>query len=214
MYSRTRPSWFFNNLADRRLLPIPRKPASFRRVLVTPWSLLFGEEALVSYDGQDAPGFYVFDWAREPNARWQRSIPSSQLTEYLKKQEAHGAIFAVLPLMNMTYMNPSGSWVNQVWLLNQTTSHWDLVYQYTYPASLAQQLTGWPGSWGPILETFQDRYTGTNDMGALNTQLSSQSNGQWGAWSPLGQADSQLRVDDKGFLPDFLDPNTSWVVHS
>jgi len=51
-------------------------------------------------------------------------------------------------------------------------------------------------------------------MGALNTQLAAHLNGQWGTWSNLRSADSAPRVDNKGFLPVFIDANSSWVISS
>jgi hypothetical protein len=107
--------------------------------------------------------------------------------------------------------------MNQVWLLRLVSGFipiWEIVYLYPYTATLAQQTTGWVGSWGPIVETFQDAYTGTNAMGALNTQVSSSDNNQWGAWHRLGPGDSYVRVDNKGFSNVFLDANYSWTVKS
>ncbi len=173
-----------------------------------------GVEALVAYNGQSNPSFLVYDWARDPASRWQFNLPFNLLRDYLSTDVAHSSAFQALPVMNMTFMIGSGSWANQVWLINHSSDSWDLIYQFEYVATITQQLGQWPGSWGPIVETFQDKYSGTNDLGALNTQFSSQHGGQWSAWSPLSQGDAQLRVDNKGFLPEFLDPNTSWVVRS
>lgn len=173
-----------------------------------------GVEALVEYKAQNGPLFAVFDWARQPADPWQRSIPFTSLGDYLKHEVVNGVDFVTLPLMNMTYTTGPDTWLNQVWFSNGRASRWDLAYQYTYPATLMQQVTGWPGSWGPILETFEDHYTSTNPMGALSTQLAARINSAWGTWSPLGQDESQLRVDNKGFTPEFLDPNSSWIVHS
>lgn len=174
-----------------------------------------GVEALVKYLGrQTAPSFIVYDWARVDTDRWQHEIPFPQLGAYLRQEMEHGSTFNVLPLMNMTYQVDAASWINQVWLLNRGTNNWDLIYQFHYASAPADQHGPFVGSWGPIVETFQDAYADTNPMGALNTQLSTHINGQWGAWSALSQGDAQLTPNSKGFVPAFLDPNTSWVVHS
>lgn len=173
-----------------------------------------GVEALVKYFGQTDPHFIVFDWSRDEQSRWQHEVSLSSMGSYLRQEISHGVQYQVLPLMNMTYQVSQNKWINQVWLLNQADSNWDLAYQYGYVARSSDQHGEYVGSWGPIVETFQDAYRGTNSMGALNTQLSTQLNGQWGIWSSLRQADSQIRVDSKGFLPVFLDPNASWVIRS
>jgi hypothetical protein len=174
-----------------------------------------GVEALIKYFGrQTSPSFIVYDWARAEADRWQHEIPFPLLGAYLREDTTHGLTFNVLPLMNMTYQVDAASWLNQVWLLNRSSNNWDLIYQFEYAAVPTDQHGPFVGSWGPIVETFQDTYSDTSPMGALNTQLSTHLNGQWGAWSALSQSQSQLTPNSKGFLPTFLDPNTSWVVHS
>jgi hypothetical protein len=101
------------------------------------------------------------------------------------------------------------------WLWNQGPNQWDLIYQFDYPATPAEQQGVWVGSWGPIVETFQNPYQGTNPMGALNTQsISRDSNNQWGTWHQLGPSDSYGRTDNTGFHLLFLDANYSWAVNS
>ena len=99
--------------------------------------------------------------------------------------------------------------------LQPSPGGWDLVYQYDYAATDAQQKTGWVGSWAPIVETFQSLYVQTNPMGALDAQLiSSDSNGVWGTWELLPSSDSYLRTDNVGFNLVFLDPNYAFIVSS
>ncbi len=174
-----------------------------------------GVEAFISYDGQSQTFFKVFDWARYPAAPWQTNIPFANLGSYVQTGSAHGHPYPVLPLMNVTDQSAANHWYNQVWLLNHTANRWDLVYQFDYPATLVEQQGVWVGSWGPIVETFQNPYQGTNPMGALNTQLISRaSNNQWGTWHLLGPSDSSVRTDNVGFHLLFLDPNYNWAVHS
>ena len=91
----------------------------------------------------------------------------------------------------------------------------DLIYQFDYSATLVDQQSVWVGSWGPIVETFQSPYMGTNAMGTLNTQLISRdSNNQWGQWHSLAPSDSYIRTDNVGFHLQFIDPNYNWAVVS
>jgi hypothetical protein len=117
--------------------------------------------------------------------------------------------------MNVTSQSGTDYWYNQVWLWNQNPSRWDLIYQYGYSATQGQQQTGWVGSWGPIVETFQDAYQGTSAMGALATQLISRdAQNNWGSWHALGSGDSYIHTDNKGFSLIFIDPNYNWAVSS
>ena len=173
-----------------------------------------GVEALVAYDAQNQPTFEVFDWARYPASPWQTNIPFANLAGYFRSESAHGHPYSTLMLTNVTIQVAAGKWMNQVWLWNQGATRWDLVYQYSYPATLTQQTTGWVGSWGPIVETFQNSYSGTTPMGALGAQIISRSAGAWGAWTNLSATDSYIRTDNKGFHLVFLDPNYNWAVNS
>jgi hypothetical protein len=121
----------------------------------------------------------------------------------------------VLPVWNGTWAIGAGMYRNQALLYNNVRGGWDLVYQYDYAATDAQQKTGWIGSWAPIVETFQSLYVGTNPMGALGAQLvSSDNNGVWGSWAPLSPSDSYVRTDNVGFNLVFLDPNYAFVVNN
>jgi hypothetical protein len=157
----------------------------------------------------------VFDWARYPSSPWQTNIPFANLGAYLRTESAHGNSYRAIMLINLTSQISTGHWSNQVWLWNQVASRWDLVYQYNYAATLAQQQTGFVGSWGPIVETFQPSYTGTSPMGALNIQLISRdASSHWGSWHSITPADSYIRTDNVGFSLLFLDPNYNFAVHS
>ena len=172
-----------------------------------------GVEAFVSYDSQDTPHFRVFDWARADS--WQTDIPFTALENYLTTLSAHGVLYPVLPVWNSTWAIGANQYRNQALLYNQARSGWDLVYQYDYAATDAQQKTGWTGSWAPIVETFQSLYVQTNPMGALGAQLiGSDNNGVWGSWAPLSPSNSNVRTDNVGFKPVFLDPNYAFVVNS
>ena len=172
-----------------------------------------GIEAFLSYNGQADTHFLVFDWAR--NDHWQTNIPLSGLNNYLRTESAHGHPYQVLPVWNSTWRLNESSWRNQALLYNHVRGGWDLVYQYDYAATDAQQKTGWTGSWAPIVETFQSAYSGTSPMGALNTQLVSADNtGIWGTWAWLSSSNSTIRTDNVGFHLAFLDPNYAFAVNS
>jgi hypothetical protein len=174
-----------------------------------------GVEAFVAYNGQNSFSFNIYDWARSENERWQPGTPFPNLSRYLGSELAHGDTCQVLAVINSTYQQSPGTWVNEVRLLDIQANQWSLVYQYVYPASLQDQTEGWVGSWAPIVETFQDSYAGTNLMGALSTQILSQdANGNWGQWSHLIDPQSDMRTDNKGFVLSFLDRNYGWCVSS
>jgi hypothetical protein len=172
-----------------------------------------GVEAFVAYNGQGSVAFEVFDWARSDH--WQTNVPFSQLGNYLTTDSVHGAAYQVLPIWNSTWMINETTWRNQALLYNHVRGGWDLIYQYDYQATDAQQKTGWVGSWGPIVETFQTSYSGTRQMGALRTQLiSANSAGAWGSWALLSASNSTIRADNVGFHLVFLDPNYAFTVNS
>jgi len=175
-----------------------------------------GVEAFVSYNGQGNTHFRVFDWARTDH--WQTDIPFTSMASYLvtiSGPETHGHPYQVLYVWNNTALIGTNRYANAVHLYNHVRQSWDLVYQYEYTATDAQQKTGFVGSWGPIVETFQPTYIHTNQMGAVHTILASQDNaGHWGNWAFLAPSVSTIRIDNVGFHPVFLDPNYAFVVNS
>ena len=174
-----------------------------------------GVEAFVAYQGQENFSFEIFDWAKPDGSRFQPSTLFSNLGQYLGTETVHGIACPIIAVMNTTYQQTPGTWVNEVRLLEIGARQWHLVYQFAYAATLQDQTGDWVGSWGPIVETFQDAYAGTNIMGALSTQLIGRdADGNWGQWAQLMNTQSQLRADNKGMVPLFVDPNFSWAVHS
>jgi hypothetical protein len=172
-----------------------------------------GVEAFVAYNGQGTPHFRVFDWARTDH--WQTDIPFTSLGNYLTSMSAHGHPYPVLPVWNSTWLIGANRYRNQALLYNHVRGGWDLIYQYDYAGTDAQQKTGFVGSWAPIVETFQPLYVHTNQMGALVTQLISADNsGHWGSWALLAASNSSVRTDNVGFHLVFLDPNYAFTVNS
>jgi hypothetical protein len=172
-----------------------------------------GIEAFVSYFAQDEAHFKVFDWARSDH--WQVDTPFGSLGSYLDTLTAHGTAYQVIGVWNSTYQISATQWRNEAWLWNRAANRWDLIYRYDYAATNADQTGGFTGSWGPIVETFQNPYYCTNRMGALNTMLISRNAaGVWGSWQLLAAADSYVRTDNVGFIQVFLDPNYSLIVDS
>jgi len=172
-----------------------------------------GVEAFVSYNGQGTPHFRVFDWAR--NDHWQTDVPFTSLGNYLTSMSTHGHPHQVLPVWNSTWLIGTDKYRNQALLYNHVRGGWDLIYQYDYAATDAQQKTGWVGSWAAIVETFQSAYSHTNQMGALGVQLISADNsGRWGSWALLAPSNSYVRTDNVGFHLVFLDPNYAFIVDS
>jgi hypothetical protein len=172
-----------------------------------------GVEAFVAYNGQGTPHFRVFDWARSDN--WQTDCPFTALGNYLMAASAHGHPYQVLPVWNSTWLLSGSTYRNQVLLYNHVRRGWDLIYQYDYTATDAEQKNDWVGSWGPIVETFQPTYSQTNQLGALSTMLiAADATGHWGSWALLSSSNSYLRTDNVGFHQVFLDPNYAFTVNS
>jgi len=170
-----------------------------------------GVEAFVSYNGQNDTRFKVFDWARTDH--WQTDIRFADLTEYLRSTVSHGWGLQALLVWNSTFEIGPGRWRNEVLLHNRSANRWDLIYRYDYGSTTAEQIAGWVGSWGPIVETFQDSYSGTRWLGFLNSMLIARdAAGSWGPWGLLAASQSTVRNDGHGFSPLFLDPNYSFVV--
>jgi len=172
-----------------------------------------GVEAFVSYQGQNDTRFKVFDWARPD--QWQTNIPFANLGDYLRGTASHGWGLQVLLVWNSSYEISQNRWRNEVLLHNRVTNGWDLIYRFDYDSTTAEQTSGFTGTWGPIVETFQNPYQNTRWLGFLNTMLISRdANGQWGSWGVLTASQSTIRNDGQGFSPLFLDPNYSFVVKS
>ena len=143
------------------------------------------------------------------------AFPYASLSNYIQAQPYQGTNYPVLPIWNSTQQVDTQTWRNSVLLYDRIQAKWALVYQYDYAATAASQKNGWPGSWGPIVETFQNIYTGTNAMGALNVQIrTANPAGIWSGWADLTSAQASLRADNVGFHQDFLDPNYDWLVSS
>jgi hypothetical protein len=174
-----------------------------------------GVEAFIAYEGQQEFTFNIFDWALPEQNRWQPAVPFASLASYLGMETTHGAECQVIAVINSTYQQTPGMWANEVRLLSVQDQQWHLVYQNLYAATLQDQTIGFVGSWAPIVETFQDVYSGTKPMGALKAQiLSRDGTGAWGQWTPLSSTQSDLRTDNKGFSLLFMDQNYSWAVQS
>jgi hypothetical protein len=172
-----------------------------------------GVEAFVAYRGQNDTRFKVFDWARSD--QWQTNIPFANLTSYLRSTVVHGWSLQVLIVLNSTIEIGTNRWRNEVLLHNRAANRWDLVYRFDYPSTTVEQQGGWVGSWGPIVETFQNSYSNTARLGFLNTMLSARNTaGQWGNWGVLTTSQSTIRNDGQGFSPLFIDPNYTFVVKS
>ena len=174
-----------------------------------------GVEAFVAYQGQQEFTFNIYDWALPEQNRWQPAVPFANLKQYWGAESPHGTECKVIALINSTYQQAPGTWANEVRLLSVQDQQWHLVYQNLYPATLQDQTTGFVGSWAPIVETFQDVYSGTQPMGALKARIVSRDGvGKWGQWTALTATQSDLRTDNKGFSLLFMDQNESWAVHS
>ncbi len=172
-----------------------------------------GVEAFVSYHAQDEFRFKVFDWARQDP--WQVDRPGSSLAHYLSTLEIDGQRHQVLYVLNRTSQEEGSFWTNEVYLLNVSTEQLDLIYRFDYASTIQDQKTGWIGSWGPIVETFQDQYVGTHPLGfAFANVMSRDASPRWGEWEALEPATTFLREDGVGFSIAALNPNNILIVRS
>lgn len=174
-----------------------------------------GVEAFVLYWGQYYSRFMVFDWAQTPDRYWQVDIPLAALEAYLFPDASSRNAQRTLSVWNSTYSIGQGSYRNEALLYNHLRHGWDLFYRHDYAAADWQQKTGWIGSWGPIIETFQSVYSNTNPMGARRTLLTeSGADGAWNRWSLLKPAESYVRSDNQGFDLRYVAPNFAFIATS
>lgn len=169
-----------------------------------------GVEAFILYKGQEDFMFKVFDWARPEAERWQVSIPYSKMSKYIRSKDFYGTTRNFVTVQNRTEQTGTNKWTNYVWL--GTKTGYDLVYSYTYTATLTQQRDKWYGSWGPIVETFQKSYSNVNPMGFGAVQLSAKNSSAWSKFSYLSASQSTIRNDKLGFKPTLLSPNHAFLV--
>lgn len=178
-----------------------------------------GVEALILYHAQDPLRLCVYDWSR-PGSYWQTNLDDAMLTPYFLSITVNGNALQAIHVMNATFQISPSIWTNQVFLKNVASSTYDRIYRYDYLSSLAIQQVSGIGSWGPIVETFQTGYIGTNILGFQSTKLATRPEGDNSAiWSPLSWAaltpiQSDIRNDANGFSIVDLVPNTTLVVHA
>lgn len=175
-----------------------------------------GLEVHPLYYKQNRMSLRVWDWA-PGHENEQRLIPFEQLDEYLfTLEDPPGSVNQVMFVVNMSYQVSPTDWGNVAFLLNYRKTRYDLIYQFYYPSSTAEQQAGWIGSWGPDVETFQAHYSNTNVMGFLEASLASRSDAT-GAWAPSGwqnlvASQATVRSDNLGFVPVRVDPYYNILV--
>lgn len=175
-----------------------------------------GVEAFVLYHGQTLSRFMVFDWALANTNPWVIDIPLALLEAYLFPRANTASAQRTLSIMNSTYQLGEGVYRNEVLLFNHLQRAWDRFYLYDYAAQEWEQKSGWIGSWGPIIETFQNGYAGTNPMGARRTLLAEAGrDGKWTPWSLLRPANSYVRHDPEPAMKlRYVAPNFAFVATS
>jgi len=81
----------------------------------------------------------------------------AELTPYLGSTIAHDCELQTLLVQNGSFEIGRNQWRrNEVLLRNRATDQWDLIYRFDYPSTTVKQQRGFVGSWGPIVETFQN----------------------------------------------------------
>lgn len=174
-----------------------------------------GVEAFPLYYAQKDVEFKVFDWAREATNPWQVTLPYNTLQYYFRQfQHWNGNTYQVVNVRNWTFQISETVWRNEVYL--QSPNSYDLIYSYDYTSSDAEQKGSWIGSWGPIVETFQDQYSNTNTLGFLNIFYWQKWSGGCpsSCWYTKSSMDynTYIRNDNKGFVLLFQYYNIDLVV--
>lgn len=172
-----------------------------------------GVEAFVSYFGQEEFRFKVYDWARRHH-EWQIDLGRPDLAAYLTTVTLGGTVHDALQIFNDTYEIETNRWRNEVFVVNQALRTRDLVYHFDYVALADAQRGGAIGIWGPIVETFQDRYSGTNPVGFHMASLANFSGARWSDHMELTPEQTTIRDDKKGFRTTMIQPNSSWIAIS
>ena len=176
-----------------------------------------GVEAFISYYGQNDFHFRVYDWALPESDRWTRNISYSALGDYLSTKTISGSSRQIISIQNRTVQVSNNQWENIVWLWNYSTLTYDKIYYSDdyYYATLADQKDSYYGSWGPIVETFQDYYYyDTNVVGFYLVQLMSKNNSSsWSSWELLTTDNSYTMPLAHGFSTVFSTPNHTFGVH-
>ena len=167
-----------------------------------------GCEALIWYNGNTTPAFWIYDWGPTGSASgFVFGLSYSDLVSrnFLANATISGATRQVICVQNRTSLVSGSTWRNTVWVVDHRISAWVQVYTSIYTSSLAEQRSGFQ-YWGPIIETFQSSYSRTNVLGFSNSQLASDG----GSFIHLSSSNSALRNDGVGFSQNFLNPNHTW----
>lgn len=167
-------------------------------------------EPVVVYAGREELVFRVFDWARAD--RWQLPMTHADLQPYLHGCVLNGDVYQALRVLTVSFRSAEGTWTNEVYLENASTGLMGLIYLHSYSATTADQHAGWDGSWGPIIETFQNRYQGTEELGFADFSVATRRGAEWGPWERLSPADTYVAQDDAGFRMVYLEPNHTFLA--
>jgi hypothetical protein len=123
-----------------------------------------GPEALVSYRRNGEAVFRVWDWSSAPDANRSRfvvAIPFSQWGPYSATVQIDGGAHTTLYIANQTRRIRDTSWINEVFLFNETTQTFDTVWTHNFTwdpdSDPATKFFGW----GPIIEPFAPFNFGT-----------------------------------------------------
>lgn len=166
-----------------------------------------GVEAYIAYQQQNYPSFKVFDWSKAGKARFALSRPYELLGDYLVPHEAGGVEYQTIHVSNNTRRIAGDNWINEVFLLNRTTSHYDWIYSNEYElAQIDEDDYKW---WGPIVETFPPFPFTINNVGFFDAQLLQDDKPA----QMLTPDVTNLRVDHPGYTVVLNEANHSFIVH-
>jgi hypothetical protein len=168
-----------------------------------------GVEAYISHYKQENAAFKVFDWAKSGDGRFALTIDGSLLDHFNVSYQLGSTSLNSVAVVNSTLRLNGNNWRNLVQLLSiHPVMHVETVYSFDYTVgSDADQHSAYNGSWGPIVETFQQFHQDMNPMGYDGVYLQ-----QDGAEHDLGASNTDLRDDGVGITVISQDGERSFMV--
>jgi hypothetical protein len=175
-----------------------------------------GTESLVAYQGDNEPGFWIYDWAQPDGSQWQMflNLPTDNPQYLTTRPDEFAVTRQMTHVRNGTWLlGFSGGqylWKNEVYLFDFNRGDWDVVYSFDYSTTNLTDniyVQGGNGWWGPIVETF-DNYTNVNAVGFDLVRLFQDGNPA-PLW--LGPDNSSSSVSWPWQVLTFA-PNTSFTV--
>lgn len=72
------------------------------------------------------------------------------MDQYFDYRMIHGVNRRIISVQNRTQQIGTNRWGNYVWLLNYELNTYDLIYSYSYTATLSDQYGDYASTWGRL----------------------------------------------------------------